>query len=197
MGKKLIIIEGTDNSGKDTLIKNLVNYYGVNNVDIKHFDRPKSRNNKDAALEQNDSFISFVHYVNDVKDNRIIICNRAWYGEFIYGVLYRERSQIDVVDMINEVENFLIANNIDTTYVQLFADPYFLTKNDDGQSLSEGKLEIIEQEAQMFVEIFNRSILNDKLLIQTVIDGEFIPQMNIAKTVIDFVENKNMKNIRL
>lgn len=194
MVKKLIIVEGTDNSGKDTLINNLLNYFKDENVELKHFDRPRSRNNKDAALEQNDSFTSFAHYLKDVNDDRIVICNRAWYGEYIYGVLYRERNPKDVVDMINGIESFLIENQIDTTYIQLFADPYFLTKNDDGQSLSEGKTEIIETEAQMFTDIFNKSKIQNKKMIQTVIDGEFIPKEEVANQAIELIE-KNNKNI--
>lgn len=193
MVKKLIIVEGTDNSGKDTLINNLLNYFKDENVELKHFDRPRSRNNKDAALEQNDSFTSFAHYLKDVNDDRIVICNRAWYGEYIYGVLYRERTPKDVIDMIDGIESFLIENEINTTYIQLFADPYFLTKNDDGQSLSEGKTEIIETEAQMFTDIFNRSKIENKKMIQTVIDGEFIPKKEVVRQAIELIEKNDKK----
>jgi hypothetical protein len=185
---KIIIIEGTDNSGKDTLIKNLISHYKDNNfIEVKHFCKPKSHSVIDAAAEQNESFISTANMINEV-DNRFIIFNRAWYGEYIYGTLYRGRTKEDVLKNILEVEEILKTDNNDISFILLYGEPEFLEKNDDGQSLSEGKKEIIEEEGQLFKEIFEKSTLEKKKLIEVTKNHQFISQEEILQNVLNTVE---------
>ena len=184
----LVIIEGTDNSGKDTLIRNLINYYNNEQIDQVHFSRPRSRDNKNAALEQNESFIAYANMINEV-DNRFIIFNRAWYGEYIYGTLYRGRTKEDVEEIVKKCEEIILKNpNNEVVFIQLYGDSDFLEKNDDGQSLSEGKSDLIEEEKNLFMEIFDKSIINKKLAINVTKNGEFIPEKSILHKVVELIE---------
>ena len=56
MDKKLIIIEGTDNTGKDTVIKQLLNRY--KDAKVYHCEKPKSKDAEQAAKEQYNSFLN-------------------------------------------------------------------------------------------------------------------------------------------
>lgn len=185
----LVIIEGTDNSGKDTLINNLIDYYKNEEIDVVHFSKPKSTNNKDAALEQNESFLSYANMLNEL-DNRFIIFNRAWYGEYIYGTMYRDRTREDVENIIRKCEDVILSNpDNEVIFIQLYGDAKFLEKNDDGQSLSEGKANLIEKEKELFMEIFEKSIIPKKLAICVTKDGNFISQKTILHKVVELIEN--------
>lgn len=183
----LVIIEGTDNSGKDTLIRNLKNHYSNILIDEVHFSRPRSRDNKNAALEQNESFIAYANMINEV-DDRFIVFNRAWYGEYIYGTLYRGRSKEDVEEIVKKCEEIISNENNNVNFIQLYGDADFLEKNDDGQSLSEGKKEVIEEEKNLFMEIFDKSTIKKKIKINVTRNGEFIPQEEILNTVVELIE---------
>ena len=176
---KLLVIEGTDNSGKDLLISKFLKDF--KNVEVRHFDRPLSQTNGGARLEQNAKFYGFCQDFNEDLSDRILICNRAWYGEYVYGTLYRERTKKDVIDMINYCEDILSKTNTDVTFIMLYAEPELLEKNDDGQSLSEGKIETIKKESNLFREVFDKSNIKKKLLIEVTKDGEFIDEFDIYK----------------
>ena len=85
MNKKLIIIEGTDNVGKDTVINQLLDKY--KDAKVYHCEKPKSNDAKEAAKEQYNSFLSLAKE-NSISKDTIIIHNRSWYGEYVYGVKY-------------------------------------------------------------------------------------------------------------
>ena len=131
--KKLIIIEGNDNSGKDTLINGLSNHYG--DCKIYHSCAPKSKIPKEAAVEQWNFFMQLID--NAINDGcEISILNRAWQGEFVYGCLYRERSDNEVINDIEKLDN-TAKKYFDVYYVQLIADPIVLKDNEDGLSISQ------------------------------------------------------------
>lgn len=190
---KLLIIEGTDNVGKDTIINKLkqdFNYYK-----IYHCEKPnnythltKTQNNILQAAEQKNNFINLLghtiyDYVTcDILDskNPIIIHNRSWYGEYIYGCLYRNNSEYEVKQMIRNLENSLLKSipQEDIYYITLLSNNMnFLCKHEDGQSLSEGDTYKMELETNRFKEIHNYSILKNKYIIY-VNDGEVFRHQN-------------------
>lgn len=183
----LVIVEGTDNSGKDTLITNIKNHYSDITIQEVHFTRPRSSNDKDAALEQNESFIAYASMLNEL-DNKFIIFNRAWYGEYVYGTMYRGRTNESVIDIISRCEKIVDNRKNKVIFVQLYGDSDFLEKNDDGQSLSEGKRNLIEEEKNRFMEIFDKSNINRKIKINVTKNGEFISQEEILNKVIELIE---------
>ena len=169
MNKKLIIIEGTDNVGKDTVINQLLDRY--KDAKVYHCEKPKSKDAKEAAKEQYNSFLSLAKE-NSVSKDTTIIHNRSWYGEYVYGVKYRNNDENEVKKSILEFENILLSNIDDVCLIMLLSNNSdFLVKNDDGLSISKAKKELIEDETKRFEEIFKFSTIPNKCIIY-VNDGE-------------------------
>lgn len=163
MNKKLIIIEGTDNVGKDTVINQLLNKY--KDAKVYHCEKPKSKDAKEATKEQYNSFLSLAKE-NSISKDTIIIHNRSWYGEYVYGVKYRNNDENEVKKSILEFENILLNNIDDVCLIMLLSDNSdFLVKNDDGLSISKAKKELIEDETKRFEEIFKFSTIPNKRII--------------------------------
>ena len=163
MNKKLIIIEGTDNVGKDTVINQLLDRY--KDAKVYHCEKPKSKDAKEAAKEQYNSFLSLAKE-NSVSKDTTIIHNRSWYGEYVYGVKYRNNDENKVKKSILEFENILLNNIDDVCLIMLLSDNSdFLVKNDDGLSISKAKKELIEDETKRFEDIFKFSTIPNKRII--------------------------------
>lgn len=169
MSKKLIIIEGTDNVGKDTVINQLLDRY--KDAKVYHCEKPKSKDAKEAAKEQYNSFLSLAKE-NSISKDTTIIHNRSWYGEYVYGVKYRNNDENEVKKSILEFENILLNNIDDVCLIMLLSNNSdFLVKNDDGLSISKAKKELIEDETKRFEEIFKFSTIPNKCIVY-VNDGE-------------------------
>lgn len=163
MNKKLIIIEGTDNVGKDTIINQLLNKY--KDAKVYHCEKPKSKDAKEAAKEQYNSFLNLAKENSTSKDE-IIIHNRSWYGEYVYGVKYRNNNENEVKKSILEFEKILLDNIDNVCLIMLLSNNSdFLVKNDDGLSISKAKKELIEDETKRFEEIFKFSTIPNKRII--------------------------------
>ena len=80
---KVIIVEGCDNTGKDSLINGIANYYGQKHVKLFHAGVPKSDNiyqyYHDGLLKS-----TLDHYFEYDKYDALIH-NRSMYGEYVYG----------------------------------------------------------------------------------------------------------------
>jgi len=155
---KLIIIEGPDNCGKNTLINKLSeNFLTVTNI---HYNKPENK------YIQNTIFRGYAYaIVNKVYNTDVVILNRSHYGEYVYGCLYRNISDKDAIDIIQEIDDIYLQNNIDVYYIQLLStSDSLLLKNDDNKSLSEGNITKIEIEQNRFRTIFEKSKLNKKII---------------------------------
>ena len=187
---KILIIEGPDNCGKDTAIHQLMSKFYK--TKIIHSQKPKSSDPVDALNEQYDLFLNqykdaYFDYMMDSED--ILIFNRAWYGEYVYGQIYRNENSASVIELVNDIEDqFIYSEGLDLNdvlYVQLMVDNYdFLCNNDDGLSLSKNNKELIEKECNMFKEIFEHSKFNKTII--NVNDGtSFRPKEDIMKEIYD------------
>lgn len=195
---KIIIIEGTDRTGKDTLINELKNmsFHTL----IIHCGKPVG----DTLEEQNkNQDILFNDYLNKLYGDKyfdvcdLIIFNRAWYGEYVYGTIYRKRNKEDVLKIIDGIEQDLkLFDNVKcytklegVYYIQLINDSTKLAlSNDDGNSISIDENNIL-RETSLFYEIFNKSQIKKKLIV--VNDGdEFRDKNEILKEALDFVNEQ-------
>lgn len=162
---KVIIIEGPDNIGKNTLIHWIIEQYS--NVRIIHCGKPTSKVN--AFLEQKKTFLQLANDAisDNVKgDADVVVFNRFCQGEYVYGQLYRGGDPDKIIDMVHMVETYL-KNNIDDEnifYVQMTCESAnLLCGNDDGKSLSNNNREKILQELRLFDDVFANSCLSNKL----------------------------------
>ena len=185
---KVIIIEGPDNTGKNTLIQHILDSNLI--VSLIHCDKPKSN---EPFLEQQKLFLS--HAEKTIKESieqktDIVIFNRYYQGEYVYGQMYRNGDPIKIKKMVSILEDYLL-NNIgydNIYYVQLNSQsPYLLKKNDDGKSLSKADLEKIQKEIDLFNDIYKFSKLKKMKL--CISDGDnFRKRENILKQFIKFIE---------
>ena len=143
---KLIIIEGTDNTGKDTLISKILEKYPT--ATVMHCGKPITK--KYSSKEQDELFRIYAQNIVEGKyDNtHVIIMNRSHIGEYVYGVLYRKRNNEEVEQMINDVNDILYyREDLEIKYIQLLSSSKELLKNnEDGKSLSNGNVEKINTE---------------------------------------------------
>lgn len=185
---KLIIVEGTDNTGKDTIISKILEYYPTST--IIHCGKPFS--NKYSIKEQDELFDLYANNIINglYKNTHIIIMNRSHIGEFVYGRLYRNREPISTIQMIENIDNKLLnCHNLEVKYIQLLSSSMeLLHRNEDNKSLSKGDVEKIKLERQYFEEIFDLSKLNKKLIY--VNNGDEFRNINdIVNEVVKFIKS--------
>ncbi len=190
MKKKVIIIEGPDNCGKDTLINELIKDYKC--PVIIHAMTPPSDVRSFASLFgfYNDGIIQdTLKYLYD-KEHDAIIHNRSMYGEFVYGPKYRGQLPSETARLISKLETmalrtFLFSNEL---YFILLtsSSANLLVNNDDGKSIS-NKAADIEDEINAFDTIFNLSRIENKQRFY-VNDGDcFIDKNVILNKVKSFI----------
>ena len=183
---KLVIIEGTDNTGKDTIISKLLEIYPTSTV--IHCGKPVTK--KYSSQEQDELFKLYANnIVNKLYDNtHIIIMNRSHIGEYVYGTMYRTRDETEVADMIENINNILLSRkDLDIKYIQLLCtSEKLLHRNEDGKSLSNGNNILILEEVEKFKEIYIHCNIPKKII--NVNDGdEFRSRNDIFKDVLKFI----------
>ena len=182
----LIIVEGTDNIGKDTLINRLIEDFET--VTLIHCGSPKGK--CFTSYEQDLKFIKYAKNIRDgLYDNTdVIIMNRSHIGEYVYGQLYRKRNPENIKRMLDEVEYKLYSKkDLVVKYIQLMSSSIKLRlNNDDNKSLSKMNSEIMNKENNLFMEVFNY-INFDKKLIYVNNNDEFRQKEEIYNEVIDFI----------
>lgn len=168
---KVIIIEGPDNTGKNTLIQSILDNNKV--VKLIHCDKPESK--EDPFEEQCKLF--YLHAYNtyaDFKNSQtlyanidVVVFNRYYQGEYVYGQMYRNGDPDKIKQMVSICEDYLL-NNIgydNIYYVQLLStSSKLLKKNDDGKSLSGADVEKMKREVELFTEIYEFSRLKKHII---------------------------------
>lgn len=163
---KLYIVEGPDNSGKSTLAESIKDFYVRNDgvadgrILIDHFGVPEGRNDKEKADNADKSYKSYIKNLKNMSVlYDVVILDRAWYGEYVYGPLYRNRTKDAVALMIRNVEDMLM-NILDDDDIKLIITTTdnikFLVDHEDGHSLSKADADKIFDEVQDFVEIADK-----------------------------------------
>ena len=205
MYTQLIIVEGMDNTGKSTLIeeyKNVINGLNPNiKIEVIHMEKPpKELMGMDIEGEpinyyklnefQHNTYMELPNKLREIRNRKnspdILILDRAWLSEYVYGHLYRKRSKKDIIiDNIiieKKIMNIFGANNVHLIY--LYPENLkFIKHYEDGKSLvvlkskevwptdKDAQKRFIDkqlyEELLMFNEAFNElSILENKIPIQ-------------------------------
>lgn len=186
---KVIIIEGPDNAGKNTIIRNLIDKF--DSVKIIHCHKPPAES-LDPLKEMTKVYYKYAdNTINDYRRDAVeaVIFNRFYFDEWVYGQIYREEKKEDIKEVIQTIEQFLLSNipHKDIYYVQLVSTSHVLLKNnDDGQSLSGGDITKIIVEQLLFLEAYHNSSLK-KTFIHVNDQDSFRPMTEIMKEVNDFI----------
>lgn len=166
---KIIIIEGVDNTGKNTLIQSIIDNNKI--VKLVHCDKPVVEPGDDPFEEQCRLF--YIHAYNAVQDKLrndidVIVFNRYYQGEYVYGQMYRNGDPDKIKQMISITEEYLLKNfdYDDIYYVQLTSTSVkLLQKNDDGKSLSNADTEKMLKELELFDDVYDFSILKKHMIL--------------------------------
>jgi thymidylate kinase len=174
---KVYIIEGPDNTGKSTLCEAIKNYYinqGILDTRIKimHFSTPSGKTIMEQINNAYTEYHEAVKYIvskSTQKSTDVLILDRSWYGEYVYGQIYRNRSANNISSIIRSVEDILI-NNIDPDDIKLIItnvdDMQFVINHEDGKSLSKLNTDYLKEEFDLFDEIPGISGLTNIIKLQ-------------------------------
>ena len=167
---KLLIIEGPDRCGKNTLIKNLTSQ--AENFVVRHFGSVKGESDMEKRNFQFQFFKKEFELASlrprfEMPDKEryprdIWIWNRAHLGEFVYGKMYRDTNPEEWVMKMESMFGMDIDPSVHL--LLLTADPEFLCKRDDGLSFT-AEADKKAKEIESFKQAFNLSkIMNKKIL---------------------------------
>jgi len=187
---KLIIIEGTDRTGKDELCHWLSSK--ADNLYYRHWGFPKGDSNQDQIRWQQYAFkkeFDFYHGINCDKyfsdgNDTMMIWNRGHLGEVVYGTLYRD---YDPESWVYNLESLYAFDTQPEIYLILLeAEAEFVCENDDGKSFTN---DIIKKKTEiaLFNKAFDKSIIKNKLKIQVNEGNTYRNRESIRKEVSNFV----------
>lgn len=160
MNNFVIIIEGQDRTGKDTLIKNLVKDNFDRQPFIIHCIGTKEKGEKGKELSRQ-YYSELFNLIN--KSNNNFILNRSHIGENIYSPIYREYDGSYVFELekkLTKPKKYFLFCLIDSSGRAL--------EREDNNSLSKGDKELFFDEQQKFVLSIVRS--NIKNCTKVIID---------------------------
>lgn len=201
---QLIIIEGTDNTGKDTLIKSLMEYFPM--VTYKHFQKPPK--NVDPLEWQTVYFKNFFRLMiiraqQTCNEDDVVILNRSYQGEYVYGQLYRNEDPNEILKMTNYIDDLLIRYTklMNPVYITLLSNSNkIISENEDGESMSKGDIERISKERELFTQIHDKSKLNNKHIIYVNEGDKFRSKKDIYNEAMSYIRPeyfaKNLMSVK-
>lgn len=163
---KVVIIEGPDNCGKNSVIASMLDL--DSSAYIVHCIKPDTYDPKEAIIEQIHQYNNFIWKVKTCLEHNVtdfVIFNRSWYSDYVYGPLYRHEKMDDIKRMIYLMEQQLIdlVGKENITFIMLTStSPVLLAENEDGKSLSVGKIDVIKHEIDEFNDLFELCDLDNK-----------------------------------
>lgn len=168
--RKLIIVEGMDNTGKDTQIKRIVNRYPNDIFHTLHYHAVKSRTPAEARMLAEMTYDSMFGIIETCTWSSFIL-NRSHYGEYVYGKIYRDYPDPEYVfELERRFRNREVLLR-DRAVLIVFVNTDFetLAAREDGDSLSQGKISLIKSERDRFTSVYELSAVDPmrKCLINT------------------------------
>ena len=177
----IIIVEGLDNTGKSTLIKNLRKYvFKHPMVTSIHCTSPPYQSNSQWSK---DHYNEILRLSRDMSMNGwVVILDRSHLGEDVFGPIFRNES----VDYIYDLEYSYFVD-VDVRAILLIDDPANLIERDDGQSHTINRNDL-QNVSDRFVDVFKKSHINHKMVYHITNDGGFT---HLLSTVMEFLECKH------
>ena len=182
---KFIIIEGTDNVGKDTqqnLIIEQMNEYVFHKF---HYSSLPFKEDKEMhATYSKKMYDDMFKVMMNCKDKDInFIFNRSHLGETVYSPLYRGYSGDYVFDIEKKYTKALREN---LYLITLTNDPHTILKRDDGKSFY-GNEEEVKAEVDGFRRAHRLSSIKNKLHVNV----GTMSAIEVSNIIIDFLKTKN------
>jgi len=182
---KFIIIEGTDNTGKDTQ-QNLIIEKISNLVFQKlHYSSLPFKGDKEKHISYSQRLYDDMFKLMILsKDSDInIIFNRSHLGETVYSPLYREYSGDYVFDIEKQYVNHL---RKELYLITLTNDPHTILKRDDGLSFYGN-----EEEVKAEIDGINRAHRLSKIKNKLMLNVGTMSADEVSNIIIDFLMHEN------
>lgn len=167
----IIIVEGSDRTGKDTLIDNLKYFYmfptaiEIKSSKLKNLSGDSPLYFKYAVEYYRQWFNTMYNIANSSANyDSTFIFNRGHLSEFVYAQLYRNYS----ADFVFSLEKSFMTHimNLHKVYLITLTDnPHSLLLRDDGLSASKNGIRDVKKEQELFIEAHNKSVIKFKQLI--------------------------------
>ena len=182
---KFIIIEGTDNVGKDTqqnLIIEKMNEYVFHKF---HYSSLPFKDDKEMhATYSKKMYDDMFKVMINCKDKDInFIFNRSHLGETVYSPLYRGYSGDYVLDIEKKYTKTL---REDLYLITLTNDPHTILKRDDGKSFY-GNEEEVKAEVDGFRRAHKLSTIKNKLHVNV----GTMSAVEVSNIIVDFLKTEN------
>ena len=182
---KFIIIEGTDNTGKDTQQSLIIEK--VNNLVFQklHYSSLPFKDDKEKHISYSQKmYDDMFKLMIASKDKDInLIFNRSHLGESVYSPLYREYSG----DYVFDIEKKYVKQLRKELYlITLTNDPHTILKRDDGLSFYGN-----EEEVKAEVDGFNRAHRLSKIKNKLKIHLGTMGAEEVSNIIIDFLQHQN------
>jgi thymidylate kinase len=168
-----IICEGLDNSGKSTLIDNLIKHYKLPFIKLHYYGPPFKDKEKDIKFDM--KLYSEMASIFNSYEN--VIADRSHLGSLVYSPIYRGHNGEHVL----EIEKYLPE---DTILFTLVDEPENLISRDDGLSFSTD-IEKKRQEIKAFKDAHDKSTIKNKYIINI----EKFNAEEVTKIAVDYIEN--------
>lgn len=153
----ILIIEGMDRCGKDSLIKHLrANVLTGAKTTMIHCSSPPDKAAKTWAIRHYYHLLEEVSRLNDTGWD--IILNRSHLGENVYGPIFRKTEAGWVYDLDD-----IFLSDRECLLVTLLDSPERAIARDDGESLSKN-VDDIQLISDQFVKVHNESKIKNKVL---------------------------------
>lgn len=204
-----LIFEGPDNLGKSTIINKIVsNFKDTRDICMMHSTGPRNLNGEDPFTHQSNVFrekVMKLLMLNSTElqlktcPSNIVILDRAWYGEYVYGQIYRNADPTELLNMINTCN--LMLSSTKFVVIQLTASPEFVVSHDDGLSFTSDmekteRLEKVSREIELFNECFeNMTGSHYKMTIN--VEGEKLNYRNIDEIYSEIMNKLNNMGVIL
>lgn len=156
----IIIIEGPDNVGKSTLIKNIRQKLQDDVFHVLHSTPIKLNSVNeyiDYSTKQVTSMFELMRFTNEN-----LIFDRSHLGELIYGNIYRGYTGDFVIDIEKTYADYAFFNHV--YLITLIDTAENLIKREDGLSFSIDP-DVKNRELKLFEYAHNKSLIKNKLLI--------------------------------
>lgn len=182
---KFIIIEGTDNTGKDTQ-QNLI-IEKINNLVFQklHYSSLPFKEDKEKHISYSQKlYDDMFKLMLKCKDENInLIFNRSHLGETVYSPLYRQYSG----DYVFDIEKLYVNQLRKELYlITLSNDPHTILKRDDGLSFYGN-----EEEVKAEIDGFNRAHRLSKIKNKLLLNIGTMSAEEVSNIIIDFLNHEN------
>lgn len=156
----IILIDGMDRTGKNTLIDHLRSKIKTPKISVRHEGKPPK--GVDPLVWSIQHYEYFFESLKNIDWNEeTIILNRTHLGELIYGPLYRNYNS----DFILDLEKDFVDNSTDDVYLVVLVDSgKNIIARSDGLSIEQFE-DQFDNTRDKFIESYSKSQIKNKLLI--------------------------------